>query len=77
VAAGTLCALALDPAPEARAFYAPLGVLNAQTDPDPVTPGYQATLRVASQPGWMRCSLRYWLTASPQIHPRNIATPPR
>lgn len=52
VAAGTLCALALDPAPEARAFYAPLGVLSAQTDPDPVTPGYQATLRVVSQPGW-------------------------
>jgi hypothetical protein len=52
VAAGTRCALALDPAPEARAFYAPLGVLSAQTDPDPVTPGYQATLRVASQPGW-------------------------
>jgi hypothetical protein len=52
VAAGTLCALALDPAPEARAFYAPLGVLDAQTDRDPVTPGYQATLRVASQPGW-------------------------
>lgn len=52
VAAGTLCALALDPAPEARAFFAPLGVLGAQTDPDPVTPGYQATLRVASQPGW-------------------------
>ena len=52
VAAGRLCALALDPAPEARAFYAPLGVLSAQTDPDPVTPGYQATLRVASQPGW-------------------------
>jgi hypothetical protein len=52
VSAGTLCALALDPAPEARAFYAPFGVLSAQTDPDPVTPGYQATLRVASQPGW-------------------------
>jgi hypothetical protein len=52
VSAGRVCALALDPAPEARAYDAPLGVLNAQTDPDPVTPGYQATLRVASQPGW-------------------------
>lgn len=52
VAVGTRCALALDPAPEARAFYAPFGVLNAQTDLDPVAPGYQATLRVASQPGW-------------------------
>lgn len=52
VSAGTLCALALDPAPEARAFYAPAGVLNARTDPDPVAPGHQATLRVASQPGW-------------------------
>jgi hypothetical protein len=52
VAAGSLCALALDPAPVARAFYGSLGVLNAQTDPDPVTPGHQATLRVASQPGW-------------------------
>jgi len=52
VSAGTRCALALDPAPEARAFYAPVGVLNAMTDPDPVTPGYQATLRIASQPGW-------------------------
>lgn len=52
VAAGTLCALTLEPTPEARAFYASFGVLSAQTDPDPVTPGYQATLRVASQPGW-------------------------
>jgi hypothetical protein len=52
VSAGTRCALALDPAPETRAYYAPLGVLNAESDPDPVTPGYQATLRVASQPGW-------------------------
>ncbi|HEX3760651.1 MAG TPA: hypothetical protein VHW23_18175 [Kofleriaceae bacterium] len=52
VSAGTECALALDPAPEARAYYAPAGVLNAETDPDPVTPGYQATLRAASQPGW-------------------------
>lgn len=52
VSAGTQCSLALDPAPEPRAFYAPLGVLDAMTDPDPVTPGYQATLRVASQPGW-------------------------
>ncbi|HEX8107954.1 MAG TPA: hypothetical protein VF516_09520 [Kofleriaceae bacterium] len=52
VSAGTRCALALDPAPEDRAYYAPLGVLNALTDLDPVTPGYQATLRVASQPGW-------------------------
>jgi hypothetical protein len=52
VSAGTRCALALDPAPEARAYYAPLGVLDARSDPDPVTPGYQATLRVASQPGW-------------------------
>ena len=52
VAVGSLCALALDPAPVARAFYGPLGVFNAQTDPDPATPGHQATLRVASQPGW-------------------------
>lgn len=52
VSAGTQCALALDPAPEARAYYAPLGVLNALSDPDPVTPGYQATVRVESQPGW-------------------------
>lgn len=56
VSAGAQCALALDPAPdpapEASAYYAPLGVLNARSDPDPVTPGYQATLRVASQPGW-------------------------
>jgi hypothetical protein len=52
VSAGKVCSLALDPAPEARAYYAPLGVLSALTDPDPVTPGYQAELRVASQPGW-------------------------
>lgn len=52
VSAGTQCALALDPVPEARAYYASIGVLNAQSDPDPVTPGYQATLRVTSQPGW-------------------------
>jgi hypothetical protein len=52
VAAGTACALTLDPAPEANAHYAPLGVLGAATDPDPVAPGYQATVRVASTPGW-------------------------
>jgi hypothetical protein len=52
VSAGAQCALALDPAPAVRAYYAPLGVLDARSDPDPVTPGYQATLAVASQPGW-------------------------
>lgn len=52
VPAGTVCALQLDPAPEVNAHYAPLGVLSTLTDPDPVTPGYQATVRVASTPGW-------------------------
>ncbi|HMG20241.1 MAG TPA: hypothetical protein VK607_02950 [Kofleriaceae bacterium] len=52
VAAGNRCALGLAPAPDASAFYAPLGVLSAASDLDPVAPGLQAALQVATQPGW-------------------------
>src|SRR5262249_8950985 len=41
VAADADCAVSLVPAPEPSVYYAPLGVLAARTDPDPVTPGYQ------------------------------------
>jgi hypothetical protein len=47
-----LCDLALEPGPEASAYYAPLAVLSAQTDRDPVAPGYQTLVRVATHPGW-------------------------
>jgi hypothetical protein len=47
-----LCDLVLEPGPEASAYYAPLGVLSAQTDRDPVAPGYQTVVRVATHPGW-------------------------
>lgn len=52
VPVGDRCALEVVPAPEARAFFAPRGVLSGRTDPDPVAAGYQATVRVATQPGW-------------------------
>ena len=47
------CELAVAPAPETAAYYAPFGVLTLRSDPDPVTPGYQTTVRVASRPGWV------------------------
>jgi hypothetical protein len=47
-----LCDLALEPGPGASAYYAPLAVLSAQTDRDPVAPGYQTMVRVATHPGW-------------------------
>jgi len=47
------CELAVAPAPETAAYYAPFGVLNLHSDPDPLTPGYQTTVRVASRPGWV------------------------
>ena len=75
VAVGTLCALALDPAPEVRTFYAPFGVLNAQTDPDPVAPGYQATLRVASQP-MRRPAIANDFDMTPSEMPRVVASAP-
>lgn len=52
VTAGADCALALVPAPEANAFSAPLAVLSTRSDPDPLTPGYQTTVQVATHPGW-------------------------
>ena len=52
VPAGAGCTVELAPAPEANAHYAPLGVLSARSDPDPVAPGYQTTVRVLTRPGW-------------------------
>lgn len=46
------CRLAVTPAPESAAYYAPFGVLSLRSDPDPVTPGYQTMVHVASLPGW-------------------------
>jgi hypothetical protein len=52
VPAGAGCTVELSPAPEINAHYAPLGVLSARSDPDPVAPGYQTTVRVLTRPGW-------------------------
>src|SRR4029079_11838006 len=52
VIASADCAVRLDPEPEHNAHFAPLGVLSTRSDPDPVTPGYQTTLRVQTRPGW-------------------------
>ncbi|HEX7837658.1 MAG TPA: hypothetical protein VF469_09360, partial [Kofleriaceae bacterium] len=52
VPAGAGCTVELSPAPEVNAHYAPLGVLSARSDPDPVAPGYQTTVRVVTRPGW-------------------------
>jgi len=49
---GSACAVTLVPAPTSNAFYAPRGVLNEASDPDPATPGVQTTLQVATLPGW-------------------------
>lgn len=49
---GSECVVSLDPAPTANAFYAPRGVLNEDSDPDPAKPGYQTTLHIATVPGW-------------------------
>ena len=52
VPVGATCRLDISPAPERNAHYAPLGVLSTRSDPDPVTPGYQATIRAVTRPGW-------------------------
>lgn len=52
VPAGAGCTVELAPAPEVNAHYAPRGVLSARSDPDPVTPGFQTTVRVLTRPGW-------------------------
>jgi FG-GAP repeat len=52
VVAGSECALAIAPAPADNAFYAPLKVLAAAADPDPATPGFQATINVSTVTGW-------------------------
>lgn len=49
---GAACAVQVTPDPEVNQFYAPRGVLNQHSDPDPATPGYQATVRVVTRPGW-------------------------
>lgn len=52
VLAGAGCAVQLAPEPEESVYYAPLGVLSTKTDPDPSIPGYQATVRVVTRPGF-------------------------
>jgi len=61
VPAGAGCTVALVPPPEVNAYYAPFGVLSTQSDPDPVTPGYQTTVRVMTSPGW---SVEIWETTA-------------
>jgi hypothetical protein len=52
VVANAGCAVRLSPVPEANAHFAPLGVLAIRSDLDPVEPGYQAVVSVATHPGW-------------------------
>jgi hypothetical protein len=52
VTAGAGCEVRIEPAPETSEHFAPLGVLSTHSDPDPVTPGYQATVRVVMREGW-------------------------
>jgi hypothetical protein len=52
VLAATGCDLTLRQPPEANDYYAPLRVLGAGADPDPATPGFQATIDVASTAGF-------------------------
>lgn len=49
---GAACAVQVTPDPEVNQFYAPRGVLHQHSDPDPATPGYQATVRAITRPGW-------------------------
>lgn len=46
------CVLAVAPAPVSAAFYAPSRVLNLGSDLDPVAPGLQTEIQVATPPGW-------------------------
>jgi hypothetical protein len=52
VIADSGCALAILPTPADNAFYAPLQVLAAAADPDPLAPGFQATAMVTTTAGW-------------------------
>ena len=61
VPAGAGCTVQLVPEPEVNAYYAPFGVLSTQSDPDPVTPGYQTTVRVTTSPGW---NVEIWETTA-------------
>jgi hypothetical protein len=51
VAVANSCTLVLSPAPDDNFFYAPARVYNTLSDPDPNTPGYQATAIVNTSPG--------------------------
>jgi hypothetical protein len=46
------CAIAISPPPADNAFYAPLKVENAAADPQPTTPGFQATVMITTAAGW-------------------------
>lgn len=52
VVAGAPCELRLAPGPEHNPHLAPLDVLSTRSDPDPLSPGYQATVLVTTLPGW-------------------------
>jgi hypothetical protein len=52
VPAGAGCAVELATQPEHGDHYGALGVLAERTDLDPVTPGYQTQVLVATRPGW-------------------------
>lgn len=52
VLAGARCDLSLATVPLAIPHYAPLGVLNRQTDLDPAAPGEQALVATAARIGW-------------------------
>jgi hypothetical protein len=52
VLAGARCELSLTTVPLAIPRYAPLGVLNRQTDLDPAAPGEQAQIATAARLGW-------------------------
>lgn len=52
VPAGAGCMVQLATQPEHAAHHGALGVLAERTDLDPVTPGYQTQVLVATRPGW-------------------------
>jgi hypothetical protein len=53
VPVGAACDVQVVPEPDVNAYYAPAGVLAVRSDPDPVTPGFQSVVRVATRPGWL------------------------
>jgi hypothetical protein len=71
VTAGVGCELALEPVPEPNPFYAPRGVLAMATDPDPATPGFQATIVVTTRAGF---TVELFETTAEGEHGAGLAT---